>query len=784
MISTTRQDIKNLKIENPPTNGDDGKTIDDAGSVVRRMFADSKEAHSAYRGLRKDNSDRNRKNAAIQRKLNNEPPFKEKSLAAAGQKWRSNRPTGLLSTMIARIKPGYKKTLLDAPVLTFSRFPGTTPEAEAKTDAFRLGITSHLRGWDGWDDFVSSIINENVTFGYTAATWESEYDWRPTWMRQDEVFFETEASKDINRHVLWARFRRYPVHELMPIVDNPVSGEVGYNIKNVIKAINDAQPPNRAVDGDDDARRYEDQIRETSIGASYLQEGKFVELGQLVVAEPTGKISVFLFTDKDGDEIFTGLDMFDSMSDLIAVWSVEDGSGPLMTSRGAGRDLFNTHIAVDKARNLIWDNFYLSGLLLLKKGENAMPGTAPLQVLHPIGYVGKGYDVQDQQIPANPEAFLALDNHAVSLAEQQLGVFLPGQTDVAGSTRTASEVNYVASIDAQIREGILSRFFFQSIRCVNQIQRRICHPEHVMAAKAIFDILGPNGEWAPKEVVAAFERARLPLPENMVAVPLPEHLDESAVRCCLSMMVRGLRASDIIIISQSPAHNLTQDDGLQARQGIGAVAAKYTGNPRVNQQELIRRDISSIVGGEVADKLVIAEDDQTIALEAVRQQTHELNDMLNGLSVPVSPRDPDQIHLDTLAEKFAPILQTALQGQVMLPGMDVAFGHIVQHMSEHIEQMISKGAPPEETAPYEQALAGMQQMLSQLSAGPNNVPPESAPLGPGVAPAAEMATDAPPMPPMPGIPPAPMPMDSVINNASPVRPTPPSPGEVAQLAMI
>jgi hypothetical protein len=93
------------------------------------------------------------------------------------------------------------------------------------------------------------------------------------------------------------------------VLETPgLSASAGWHINNLVKSINSAIPAGRTLDADDDARRYEDWIREGSYGASYENDAKYVELGEILVREPHGKISRFLFDDKSGveqDEIFT-----------------------------------------------------------------------------------------------------------------------------------------------------------------------------------------------------------------------------------------------------------------------------------------------------------------------------------------------------------------------------------------------------------------------------------------------------------------------------------------------
>lgn len=712
---------------------------------VRRVFRDVQQAYSAYKRLKQQNMERNRKNQLIQKKLNNEPPYSQKKLESMGQSWRSNRPTGFLSTMVSRIQPPFRQVIEQTPTLTYTKYPREGVDAENKTKIFREEITKCIRAWKGHDDLVAQIVHENTTFGFTAMCWDDLRDWKPEFLRQDFTFFSIETPQEADGTPIWARKRRYQVSELLPLLEDPeLSALAGWHIDNLVEAINNATPIGRSLDSDEDARRYEDWIREGSYGASYENDAKYVELGEILVKEPTGKISRFLMTDKSGAEICTQLDRYNKMSECLALFAIEIGSGSLMSSRGAGRDLYNTHIAVDKARNLVVDNTYLRGLLLLKKGPNAKSGVPPLTVMHPIAYVAEGFDVIAQNMQSDVEDFIRLDQFISGLAEIQIGAFLPGEA-LGRSTqaKTASEVNRIAAIEGQIREGILMRFVKQYSKAVERMQRGICHPEHVKAAaelKTALDmakVQSPNAVWAKKEVVAAFEKSTMELPSFLVPFEVPEHLDEDAISCCLAMMERNLPPSDILLMAHSSAEELLPDTLAQEEAILDLLIQRYTGNPAINQDELIKLDWSRKVGESIANSVILPKDQvEALSIEATRQQVIELQSIIAGQDVPVSPRDNDMVHLQTMAEKLFPLISQAPEGSLP-PEMIQPFMSALRHFTSHLQQAEVKGGNPQILAQMKQAV---KQAFDHLTKGMAMSPP------PELQPAAAVAQGTGPSP--------------------------------------
>lgn len=734
--------ILDLEVSDPTSGKTD--TVDPDTLQVRRTFKDSQQAHSAYRRLKQQNVERNRKNQLIQKKLNNEPPYQPKKLESMGQNWRSNRPTGFLSTMVSRIQPPFREVVEQAPTLTFAKYPVDGIDAEHKTKIFRNEITKCIRGWSGFDDLVAQTVHEDTTFGFCGWCWDDPRDWKPEFMRQDFTFFSIETPMVADATPIWARKRRYQIAELLPILERQdASILAGWHIKNLIKAINNATPAGRTLDSDDDARRYEDWMREGSYGASYENDAKYVELGEILVKEPHGKISRYLFDDKSGDEICTQVDRYNKMSETLCLFAVEIGSGALMSSRGAGRDLYNTHVAVDKARNLVVDNAYIKNLLLLRKGPTAKPNVAPLTVMHPVAFVAEGFEVVPQSVPADIQDSLLLDRFITQIAEIQIGTFLPGAPiEAQGGQKTASEINRVAAIENQIRQGILMRFSRQFSKGVERMQRGICHPEHLKAAadlKGKLDIARlteKNAIWARREVVDAFDRSMMELPPFLIPFETPEHLDEDAIACVLAMYEENVAPADVLLMAYSPAAELVPDMAAQDNQVLDLMVQRYMGNPSINQDALMKLDWVRKLGETTANEVILPKDSiEAIAIEATRQQIIELQSIIAGQQVPVSPRDNDQVHLDTLVQKLMPLMQAAPPGG-LTPEFVAPLTAAMEHFATHIQAAQAKGMPADAIAKYK---ALYKQAHDHLTQGMEAPPP------PDVQPAAAAARSGPPI---------------------------------------
>jgi hypothetical protein len=199
-----------------------------------------------------------------------------------------------------------------------------------------------------------------------------------------------------------------------------------------------------------------------------------------------------------------------------------------------------------------------------------------------------------------------------------------------------------------------------------------------------------------------------------VPFDLPSHLDEDAVSCCLAMMERNLPPSDIIMMAFAPAQELIPDNAAQEGAILDLLIQRYSGNPAINQDELIKLDWSKKMGQELANQVILPKDQvEAVAIEATRAQIIELQSIIAGQEVPVSPRDNDMIHLETLVAKLMPVIANAPQGGLP-PEMVGPFAKALEHFITHLNQAEMKGADRNKIAEYKQMV---QEAYKHLTAG-------------------------------------------------------------------
>lgn len=753
--------------------------IDPATNNVLPSVLTFEQAYQTYKNFVTDNRERNAKNAAIARKLNGEQPWNPRKLKAAGQSWRSNRPTGFMSSLMKRLAPPYKQVIDQLPLLTYSKFSDESLGSETHQDIFRQGITDCIRHWEGWSDFLSQLIEEDIGFGYAAVGREDEFSWKPKMYRSDEAMFYVGCPQDSAKVKIWGLKEDFFVDDIVEKLRNPQAAQdAGWNVKNLVRKLNTAGRQFDDRGNQENERVYEDLIRENNLASSFTSSIRVVKAGHIFATNPEGGIDHYIFDRDDGTALFFRRARYLNMEQCLTLFTAEVGDRTLHGSRGAGRALYNTHVSVEQARNLINDALHLSGLLIMRKTTKAGAGGtegAGLTVNHPFAIVGDGYEVMEKvKFEVNSEAFFALDRHATSQAEIQVGAFMPGQmVDEQGARRTASEVNYVASIDAQIRAGVLARFADQMFGLINQLQRRICSPETVQFASDTFMMLNATGKKPIYDPVAWLSLANSGAEEGFVYIDVPKFIEVDSLKCVIGMLEKGLTTAQIVLLANTTSRS-SVDDAIASQSGVlDLIVQRYGMDPMVDTVELKRRDLSNKIGAAGAERLLNVDLNPLSPIKQQRQQLQELTTMLTGTSIPVDPTDDDKIHLSVIADRISGMAQTP---EILPMESSRQFLLVVlEHVDAHIQSATQKNIDLKDIQDVLQVFEMARKLVEQPAIDQQAAQMVGQITAEGGVPATELAVDA--------SAPVANPQQTINQVANPPIPTPPKPKDLAAIQL-
>lgn len=654
--------------------------------VTQRAILNGEQAWNIFSTIENDNKERNGTDAIIWNKYNDGQPFDPAALGATGQSNRYNFPTGFMSSIVDRVTPVPVSIIDQARYLTSAslcNYDQKTKQVDAtkaeKTDLLRTKVTRAIRQWPDWKTFCTGLCQELVLIGRCFALFLDPYTPWPKFFKTDQAFLPNGTGEHARTVQFLVARQDLLVHELVNFIKNKeAAADAGWDIQNAVDAINEALPRKAGDETNQtNARDYEDAIREGNRGASYAGASVIPIAHVLAVEASDGKTNpvthYILHRTKNHNVLFKKEDRFDKVEDAITLFTLEPGNGKFYGSKGLGRKLINKHLAIERARNRMFDQLEMSGMLILKTDASRAP-SVQFKVRHPFILCTSDAEFAEQNIEANVKAYLDADAKMMDLAQQRVGQYLPNQlTNNEGMRdKTAREVTIDFQREAEAKVAFLSRFWGQFADLVSAMQRKLLDPE--------------TNDQVAKDLQA-------------------------------ELKLYGVTADEMAEFANAPAAEVIQDLTQIQNQQIIAVAAKYGNDPDINKRELKIRDISAMSSPAIAQELVLPPKDVAAnVIEAAREQMMETESMNMGSpGMPVSPRDDHKTHLDVII----PDLMQAIGKGAQLGGIHPQdLGRLsagLTHAEAHLQAWAQNGADPKALKMYEKALQQIDDGLKKAS---------------------------------------------------------------------
>lgn len=643
-------------------------------------------------------------------KLNEERPHDPVALRRAGMAWRSNFTTRPLNTLVGRVIGRLTNAVERSRYLTTAQLPKSVEDYRRKSELFQGEITSFVRGDPRWSDLVQDLATQTALFGSDVAIWLSEDEWLPESGGQ-KVFLPANTrtvAREANVVVLkWP----HPPHEVFAMLtkalavtppDQPPAeaaqtsaedaelpgddvrpakprlvGDPRWNLEELVEAINGALPSTlasqQAGSAGGEVQLMISEMRRSLMSYSTATADKVVTLYHIFVREITGKVT-YLIYDSGHRELFRHEDYKEGMEQLVAFFSFERPANKTMAaSKGVGRIAYAMASVLDRARNDTVDRLQMGGKVLIQGPENQLARFR----MHVIGgamVIGSDWQpVQQIKLETNIEESIALDNYLRALLDDMSGSVSPKV--IQGERVTAAQINLLAGREDERSDEIVLRFLSHLGRMMTQIQMRI------------FKSNDPRVDDMKQRLLQA--------------MPIEE----------LEMLIRQPAVSTVMAYTEAE------------RQAIVAACVEGRNNPMYDQYAVEREKLAAQVGPDLADRLLLPQNDPTMVAEQTRMQLLESDLLLNGQDVPVSPRDNHEIHLQAmvpLLQQLGGALSTAPDG----PGL---FAVASAHAMQHAQMLQASGKPlsPE----LQQMITTLQQAQQALQTLPPEEEETPAPVG-------------------------------------------------------
>jgi hypothetical protein len=684
--------------EDPQSSTNSPEITSDLNAKVRAITS-KEQALAIANKLESDQSARNNIEAIVDRKFNGDLPFNPATLKANEESWRYNFSTQFMAGIVTKIIPAPVSMIDSSRYLTSASLCGydkDNKEAIKKTQAFREKITKAIRSWSGWKSFQYALWTEDVLHGNAIAACLDPYSPWPDLFRTDQAFLPIGTKQHARNVPVVALKKDYLLHEFVDGIRNRSEAEhSGWVIGACVNTINDSLPQiPRSSQTVQQSREYEDAVREGNPGASF-SGAKVVQTWHVLAVEPDTKKVTHYILDRNGKNeiLFQKDDQFESMEDLLTLFTLEPGNGHFYGPRGVGRILLNMHLAIEASRCYLFDNLRIGGLSILHTDAQKTP-TMEINVRHPFLVLSADGTIEQQQISLNVADFKEADDLMLRWAEQATGSYISGlHGDEGGAHPTATEEQIRAQREQQFKIAYLARAWSQHADLVFMIQKRLIDPET----------------------------------SDKIAKDLQKEL----------MEVDGFTRAELKEIAESPSGEPLTDLTSQYNDRVLAAYQIFKDDPDIDQRKLKDMVAAATVDSEFAREVVL--DDQmlqTNEIEGFRQQLMENADIVNSAmstgvpdSIPVSPRDPHEIHIKTGLSEIKRGIPNIVQSPN--PKMMDAMHVTLRHLEGHVATWEQQGAPKDATKQYTDAIAVFDKALQQIAKTPQKAPqsPANGPVG-------------------------------------------------------
>lgn len=692
-----------VEFEDPsgPENPGDTTTINapkknKAGQLEldKPSVGNAKQAWGICKQAEQANKARALRSARMQEVYDGEPLVRPADKANAASSWQSNVNFGSMAVMVDRKVQRMIGTINGMTYLSKSSLPASFQDYKRKSETFQSGLTRMFRSWFGSKTFVQKNTQEDVLQGYCAATFLNPEDWQPEFFSADK-FYVPEGAGQWAGDLQWFILKKdIMLNEFIRFFegDEEVAADVGWKVPECIEACVKASIQNQSEDAQTtEYRKFADMIRDGTLGLTYGgSAARVVKVYYLLSREYDNQVSLWIIERETGKLLRFSFKLFKRFEDVVTLFSLQPGNGSLHSSKGVGRTVINGVSAVEKIKNQMVDNAQLASLRVLTTDAAGMSKMAP-KVIAPFIILDKGVDLGDSGFNTNTTDLTRLDAFLSLQIEQAAGATAGGALNALNAQeKTATGEKIQAAAEQESADATEARYATQFADLITNIQRIAYSDENIREAKRLF------------QKVTAGE-----ITDAQMELELSKGLaDKEAAKALVEMFQNGLSEDEIKVLRSKNASGLAYLDEAINSAAIRTVAQAYTGDPRIDQQELLYRDVLQMAGPELAKLLVIPGIDQTIIAEATRMQMTETANMIiyaqdlaalvPGVTFEPSPRDNHRVHLEVIKGILGPAgtmisTKPEMATKTVLKTIEL---HI-NHANLHIEALLLKDKSPE-----------------------------------------------------------------------------------------
>jgi hypothetical protein len=637
-----------------------------------RSIRNTDQAWDLCKGTESANKARSERATIMELEYSGQAPFSQSDKVQTGQSWQSNVNTGILAGITDRKVLRFVNAIVNQIYLTRSSLPTTWPDWKRKSDLFDIHATRMIQGWNKYATFVNTLAKENVLHGYAYAVFLDPYTWTPKFFKQDISYVPDESTQNPEDLQFFVIKQDYLLHEFVELFeDEEAADDQGFNIPNCVRAANESEVKNPREDAlVTEFRKFAEFIQDGVLGLTYSVSGpRVVKTYLLWNREYDGKVSAWIIHRDDGKLLRFASKIYDSMADVVQLFSFQPGNGHLHSSKGIGRMIIGNVKIAEKLRNAMVDNVKMASLVMLKASSKDRNKLQPV-VQAPFIVMDGSIEISQTKFEADTEGYAAMDQRLVNFMEQAAGAYITPDPNNSQQPQTATGESIDAKREQENQDMTESRWKDQFSGLVQTMQKRAFSDDNIDEAIKFYDKI-VAGEQETEDFYDGVKG------------------DIACIKTIVDMLKDGLAEDEIKVLRTAPTSGYAHTDDAVTANGVLAVQKGFTGNPNIDQVKLTMRAVEALAGPDMAKELCIDSPDQTVLAEAVRAQQGESSSMATlQIPAPVSPRDNHLIHgmvcMQLLNVQMKALSSTMQPPPQLLKVTELTLNHLGAHLAAYM----------------------------------------------------------------------------------------------------
>jgi hypothetical protein len=421
--------------------------------------------------------------AKIKDQYDRKPPYDPHMLQEAGQSYRANINTGEMEALIDNETAEATQTVISATPIAVFKSRGVP--LQMRTD---LAYAYHEFLWQAGSfdlfDFTDKCHFETNAYGYAAATFTGNSDWRPRWQTHFELRFPEDATPDLTKLTEFAVHTRMTLEELFNAIefdpDEVADGWVkGWNVKEVRRFLIDQIYGNPA---DTDEMFYTNEylnasqaLRDGTGWAATSTRFRKVKITHLYARHPrSGKVAHYILTGEppfateddrpnssdvnvpvagpDQGILFYKEEEFEEMRHILWLMCYTLGPSTLASIRGLAYRAYTHTDLSNRFFSQLIDGSMLAASLMLQAPESDSDGRIPILRAGPITAIPPGWQATQSSFTPNFQHLASIRDMSAGVMHNNLGTFRRRPESIRPTQQTAAEVNAEMNQESEAKQ--------------------------------------------------------------------------------------------------------------------------------------------------------------------------------------------------------------------------------------------------------------------------------------------------------------------------------------------